>query len=392
MFTEIISSSAGENALSRFFTTNTWTAQQIFKSPSSTVAGGVFQSSGTISAIPAGYGGSNLVAQFIAEESAVFPYTLYDSTGNAQGHILAFRTSRGTYASRTATQFNDVLGQLNFGGHNGTGLVDGRARIQAVAGQNWTAGSNGSYLDFYVTSQGTTASSLGLRLSMGDVLAGHNAQFFGTIFLENNAGLHFRNNAGTSETVLSLTTGNNVQILSPTASGNISLFNRATGGQIQLTAGSSTGQITLAAGGATRLTIASGGVSTFSGAVITQAEFQVQGAAGTTRGIFLRTVGSTRWLIQADSVAEGTSNAGSNFSITRYSDAQVSLGVALGINRATGVTTLGADRLILTTAYTPPNSSDPGVAGQITWDSNYIYVWNAASGANCVKRIALTTF
>ena len=212
------------------------------------------------------------------------------------------------------------------------------------------------------------------------------------MFLRNNTGINFESVAGVSESVLSITSANNVQLISPTASGNILITNRSTSGQVQLAAGTSTGQITLAAGGATRLTIASGGVSTFSGAVITQAEFQVQGAAGTTRGIFLRTVGSTRWLIQADSVAEGTSNAGSNFSITRYSDAQVSLGVALGINRATGVTTLGADRLILTTAYTPPNSSDPGVAGQITWDSNYIYVWNAASGANCVKRIALTTF
>ena len=392
MFDSIASNTAGQFALSRFFTTNTWNAQQIFKASAIDVPGAIFQSSGTISANPVGYGGSNITAQFIAAESSAFPYTLYDATGNANGHVLAFRASRGTYASRTATQFNDVLGQLSFGGHNATSVVDGKARIQAVAGQTWTGTSNGTYLDFYVTSQGTTAASLGLRLSMGDVLAGHNAQFFGTLFLKNATGINFESLAGVSESVLSITNANNVQLVSPTASGNISLTNRATNGQIQLNAGTSTGVITLATGGSTRVSIASSGISTFTGAVITQAEFQVQGAAGTTRGIFLRTVGSTRWLIQADSTAEGTSNAGSNFSITRYSDAQVNLGVALGINRATGVTTLGADRLILTTAYTPPNSSDAGVAGQITWDANYIYVWNAASGANCVKRIALTTF
>ena len=392
MFDSIASNTAGQSALSRFFTTNTWNAQQIFKASAADVPGAIFQSSGTISANPVGYGGSNVTAQFIAAESSAFPYTLYDATGNNAGHILAFRQSRGTYASRTATQLQDILGQLDWGGHNATTIVNGRVRIVAIANQTWTGASNGTSLEFYVTPSGQTASTLGFRLSSGTLLSGHNAEFFGTIFLKNATGINFESILGVSESVLSITSANNVQLLSPTVSGNIQLTTRATAGQIQLNAGTSTGVITLATGGSTRVTIASSGISTFTGAVITQAEFQVQGAAGTTRGIFLRTVGSTRWLIQADSTAEGTSNAGSNFSISRYSDAQVNLGVALGINRATGVTTLGADRLILTTAYTPPNSSDAGVAGQITWDANYIYVWNAASGANCVKRIALTTF
>jgi len=284
----IANSNVGMAAFARFATANTWNAQQIFKSPSATVAGGVFQSSGTVSAVPAGYGSSNLVAQFIAEESAIFPYTLYESTGNSQGHILAFRTSRGTYASRTAVQFNDILGQLNFGGHNGTNLVDGKAKIQAVAGQNWTAGSNGSYLDFYVTSQGTTTSSLGLRLSMGDVLAGHNAQFFGSLFLENNTSINFKSLAGVSESVLSITNANNIQIVSPTASGNIALTNRATSGAITLTAGTSTGSITLAAGGSTRVTVASGGKTTFSSTAINIATAQTpatSAAAGTAGDI-----------------------------------------------------------------------------------------------------------
>jgi len=139
---------------------NTFTAQNVFKSPSATVAGAVFQSSGTISTIPAGYGGSNLVAQFIAEESSAFPYTLYESTGNAQGHVLAFRTSRGTYASRTAVQSADLLGQLDFGGHNSSSLVNGKASIQAQASQTWTPTANGTQLLFNVTANGTTAPTL----------------------------------------------------------------------------------------------------------------------------------------------------------------------------------------------------------------------------------------
>jgi len=353
---------------------NTFTAQNVFKSPSATVAGAVFQSSGTISAIPAGYGGSTLVAQFIAEESSAFPYTLYEATGNAQGHIVAFRSSRGTYASRTATQFNDVLGQLNFGGHNGTTLVDGRARIQAVAGQTWTAGSNGSYLDFYVTSQGTTTSSLGLRLSMGDVLTGHNAQFFGSTFFKNNTGIYFESVAGVSESVLSITNANNIQLVSPTASGNITLTNRATNGQIQLTAGTSTGQITLATGGSTRLTIGSTGLATFSNQVVAS-DLQLNNSAGTTRTLFFRTAGSTRWTLQASSETESGSNAGSNFHLRRYSDTQVDLGLALSIDRATGVTTLNANKVNLSTAITGITASgSTGTMGDIAWDDTYLYV------------------
>ena len=165
MIDSIASNTSGDAALFRFRTTNTWNAQQIFKSPSATVAGGVFQSSGTVSAIPAGYSGSTIVAQFIAEESSAFPYTLYDSTGNAQGHVLAFRASRGTYASRTAVQSADLLGQLDFGGHNSSSLVNGRASIQAQASQTWTSTANGTQLLFNVTANGTTAPVLQFQLT-----------------------------------------------------------------------------------------------------------------------------------------------------------------------------------------------------------------------------------
>lgn len=242
---------------------NTWTAQNIFRSPAADTPGAIFQSSGTISTNPVGYGGSNVTAQFIASESSAFPYTLYDATGNAQGHVLAFRQSRGTYASRTATQLNDILGQLDWGGHNATSVVNGRARIVAFANQTWTGASNGTSIEFYVTPSGQTASTLGLRLSSGTLLSGHNAEFFGTLFLKNNTGINFESVAAVSESVLSITSANNVQLVSPTASGNIVITNRATNGQIQLTAGTSTGVITLATGGATRLTLASTGFATF---------------------------------------------------------------------------------------------------------------------------------
>jgi hypothetical protein len=353
---------------------NTFTAQNVFKSPSATVAGAVFQSSGTISTIPAGYGGSNLVAQFIAEESSAFPYTLYEATGNAQGHVLAFRQSRGTYASRTATQVNDFLGVFNFGGHNGTDLVDGRVRIRAIANQNWTTVSNGTSLEFLVTPSGQNLSTIGLRLSAGTLLSGHNAEFFGTIFLKNATGINFESNAAVSESVLSITSANNVQLVSPTASGNIVITNRATSGQIQLTAGTSTGLIALATGGITRLTIASNGLATFSNQVVAS-DLQLNNSAGTTRTLFFRTAGSTRWTLQASSEAESGSNAGSNFHLRRYSDTQVDLGLALSIDRANGVTTLNANKVNLSTAITGITASgSAGTMGDIAWDDTYLYV------------------
>lgn len=60
------------------------------------------------------------------------------------------------------------------------------------------------------------------------------------------------------------------------------------------------------------------------------------GAAGTNRGLRITTAGSLRWDVLADTVAEGGANAGSNFAIARYTDAGALIGVALGINRATG--------------------------------------------------------
>jgi hypothetical protein len=56
---------------------------------------------------------------------------------------------------------------------------------------------------------------------------------------------------------------------------------------------------------------------------------------------YLRTGTSTRWLFGKNGTESG-SNAGSNFSLLRYSDAGAGLGEALGINRSTGKTTLGA--------------------------------------------------
>jgi hypothetical protein len=72
------------------------------------------------------------------------------------------------------------------------------------------------------------------------------------------------------------------------------------------------------------------GGATAGGMVISQ-------PAGTGCLLHLESALSDRWIVAKDSAAEAGSNAGSNFSIARYSDAGALLGVPLSIIRSTGV-------------------------------------------------------
>jgi hypothetical protein len=166
----IANSNVGMAAFARFATANTWPAAQTFTlsatfsagltstglaqftSSSLTVGGITVRSNGTISANPAGYGSSNLTIHGIAAESSAFPYSMLESTGSAQGHILAFRSSRGTYSARTACLSNDTLGFLDFGGFTGAGTtLNGKAGIRAVATENWSTTATGTKLEFSTT-------------------------------------------------------------------------------------------------------------------------------------------------------------------------------------------------------------------------------------------------
>jgi hypothetical protein len=263
---------------------NTFTAQNIFVSPTTTTAGAVFQANGTISAIPNSE--ANVTAMFQGTE-AVQSYTMFSSS--AQQMNVLFRRRQGTYASPTAVQSANILGAVQWQGYGAStfGTVSA-AEIRGVAAQNFTEAARGSSLEFYVTAVGAATNSLGLRLSSGTVSAGHNAEFFGTLFLKNATNINFESILGVSESVLGISSANNVGLTSPTASGNITITNRATSGQIQLIAGTSTGQVTMAAGGSIRVTVASGGKTTFSSTAINIATAQTpatSAAAGTAGDI-----------------------------------------------------------------------------------------------------------
>lgn len=79
--------------------------------------------------------------------------------------IIDMFSARGTVASPTATQLNDVVGRVRAQGY-GTSY-QGRGYIDFVAGENWTGSANGMSMIFYATPVGglLTRASMELRPS-----------------------------------------------------------------------------------------------------------------------------------------------------------------------------------------------------------------------------------
>lgn len=130
-----------------------------------------------------------------------------------------------------------------------------------------------------------------------------------------------------------------------------------------------------------------------------------EGSAGNNRDLTFLT-GSRgittgyRWSLRADTTAEGGSNAGSDFRIVRYSDTGVALDTPFFINRASALVGIGTtsptrildingDSIRLRTAKTPATAGATGDAGQIAWDSGFVYVCVAT---NTWKRVAIATW
>jgi hypothetical protein len=162
MFTEILSDTAGQAALSRFFTTNTWNAQQIFKGSATTTPGAVFQAFGTTSAVPAI--DPNGIAIFQGAE-ATAGHVQFSASGAAT-HVV-FRRNNGTYASPTALAANDVIGSLQWQGRGAStfGTVPA-AQIRGVAREAFTEAARGTLLEFYVTNTAAITQTLVAQMSM----------------------------------------------------------------------------------------------------------------------------------------------------------------------------------------------------------------------------------
>ena len=70
----------------------------------------------------------------------------------------------------------------------------------------------------------------------------------------------------------------------------------------------------------------------------------IDGAAGTNRGMFGMTAGSTRWqFVLGNLTAEATGNVGSDAALIRYDNTGNPIGTALLVTRSTGLITVTAD-------------------------------------------------
>jgi hypothetical protein len=111
-------------------------------------------------------------------------------------------------------------------------------------------------------------------------------------------------------------------------------------------------------GGTTRCAIMTGaGVLTLSGGLT------IDGAAGTDRPLHLTTGGLNRWVVRATSTAESGSNAGSNFSIDRYSDGGALIDQPLTITRSTGTVTINDGLFVPSGGVTTNNALVTGAGG-----------------------------
>jgi hypothetical protein len=206
MFTEILSDTAGQAALSRFFTTNTWNAQQIFKGSATTTPGAVFQAFGTTSAVPAI--DANGIAIFQGAE-ATAGYVQFSASGSTT-HVV-FRRNNGTYASQTALAANDVIGSLQWQGRGAStfGTVPA-AQIRGVAREAFTESARGTALEFYTTAPGTATQTLSFSI-VDPTFATFNGNCVATNYQVNNTAgngrlIFFRTSSSTRFTIGANTT------------------------------------------------------------------------------------------------------------------------------------------------------------------------------------------
>lgn len=69
---------------------------------------------------------------------------------------LTFRRTNGTSVAFEAVRTNDVIGTINGQAYNASTYTASRVGISFVAGENWSAGSNGTKIVFQTTPNGST--------------------------------------------------------------------------------------------------------------------------------------------------------------------------------------------------------------------------------------------
>jgi hypothetical protein len=112
--------------------------------------------------------------------------------------------------------------------------------------------------------------------------------------------------------------------------------------------------------------------STLSASAVNAPTLNATAAAATNRTVGFQTSGSNRWTAQANSTAESGGNAGSDFLLSRYSDAGSLIDSPISVNRATGVVTIPQ--------LAAPEAVSPNII--VNGDMRRDFRHNGASGTN----------
>jgi len=92
----------------------------------------------------------------------------YTNNAVPQGQTVNI-IARGTIASPTAIQLNDIMGGFRARGYGATGFSLARVGINGYAAENWTDAAQGTYISFMATNIGTTTMTETMRIGNGKV-------------------------------------------------------------------------------------------------------------------------------------------------------------------------------------------------------------------------------
>jgi hypothetical protein len=123
------------------------------------------QISANTSAGPSGLPSGTLM--HLLSANGVVARQVFDSFGiSGAGSVFECRSAEGTAASPTASQSGDILGQYIFDGYGTTNFGgSGRAKILAIADQNWSDVAQGTDITFQTTADNTTTTSEAMRIA-----------------------------------------------------------------------------------------------------------------------------------------------------------------------------------------------------------------------------------
>jgi hypothetical protein len=88
----------------------------------------------------------------------------------ATGSQLTLRHSRGTVGTPVTLSSDDVLGELNFAGHDGTDFSGTSGQIIFCASEAWDASGHGTYFQIKNTDDNSTTLALRVTITQGGVL------------------------------------------------------------------------------------------------------------------------------------------------------------------------------------------------------------------------------